>query len=737
MENQFYRHLHLVFASLSAFAFGFWLYHFGTGWPRWVNALLGVLGGLLAYGLFMVLWPLLGKTWQWVPERFRLAILAIGGSLVTVKMLGLSWPDYLYYPVAIVTALLFTLLLWGVSGRGNKLGRVLAVLLPLIALAWGLNWALAEGNDPFPDSEQYPSPEAQTALFLEDGVTKPNKRGRYMVKHFTYGSGDDQQREEYAANILYQTPTVNARRLLPEWKGKKKKWRERYWGFGVETFPLNGRVYLPVGEGPFPLVLIVHGNHSMLDYSDGGYAYLGELLASRGMVVVSVDENFINGHWSGDFMGKEMPTRAWLLLKHLEQWEQWTNDASHALYGKANMEQIMLMGHSRGGEAVSIAAAFNQLPHFPDDAREKFDFGFAIRGVVSIAPTDYRYHRQMDLEDVNYLSIQGSYDADETSFWGLRPYHRLQFSDSTNYFKAGVYIHRANHGQFNSSWGRSDFGGTFASLLNTEPIMPGEDQRQAAQVLISAFAEAVFNNDLTYRSLFMTPQSAQGIWLPKGYYLGHYSSSRHQTIQDFEEDIDLSTGKAGVQIAANQLAVWREETLTSRDGGSIENNVLVAGWDYGKEVKPDSLATYTISLPSFINGAADTVTHLVLDVGHGHWADLPDQSEEDSTDDRRLDFRIEVQDQTGQIASVLLSESGHSPQPILRTRFTKLQRLDEERFDQEHEPQLETFALPTHLFQTQSAGAVNWQQLTQIRLIFDQSPAGVALVDDIRLAVGF
>ena len=737
MKNQFYRRLHFVFAGLSAFAFGYWLYHFGTGWPSWINALLGVVGGILSYGLLTLLWPWLGKAWQWVPERFRLALLALGGSLVTVKMLGLSWPDYLYYPVAIVTTLLFTLLLWGVSAQGNKLGRGVAVLLPLLALAWGLNWALAEGNDPFPDLEQNASAKTQTALFLKDGVTKPNKHGRYVVKHFTYGSGNDQQREEYAANILYQTPTVDARRLLPEWKGKKKKWRERYWGFGVEAFPLNGRVYLPVGEGPFPLILIVHGNHSMLDYSDGGYAYLGELLASRGMIVVSVDENFINGHWSGDFMGKEMPTRAWLLLKHLEQWKQWTNDASHALYGKANMEQIMLMGHSRGGEAVSIAAAFNQLPYFPDDAREKFDFGFAIRGVVSIAPTDYRYHRQMDLKDVNYLSLQGSYDADETSFWGLRPYHRLRFDYSTNYFKAGVYIHRANHGQFNSSWGRSDFGGTFASLLNTHPIMSGEDQRLAALVFISAFAEAVFNNDLTYRSLFMTPQTAQDVWLPGGYYLGHYSSSKHLSIQDFEEDIDLSTGQAGIQLAAHRLAVWREETLASRDGGSIENNVLVAGWDYGDKVKPDSLATYTLSVPSSIINPVDTVTHLVLDVGHGRWSDLPNRSDDEADDNRFLDFRIEVEDQNRQSVSVLLSESVHSPHPVLRTRFTKLQRLDEERFDQEYEPQLETFILSTDLYQSTSGVAFNWQQLTQILLIFDQSPTGITLIDDIRLAVGF
>ena len=38
------------------------------------------------------------------------------------------------------------------------------------------------------------------------------------------------------------------------------------------------------------------------------------------------------------------------------------------------MSRITLMGHSRGGEAVAVAAAFNTLSYYPDDATIKFDF---------------------------------------------------------------------------------------------------------------------------------------------------------------------------------------------------------------------------------------------------------------------------------------------------------------------------------------------------------------------------
>ena len=63
-------------------------------------------------------------------------------------------------------------------------------------------------------------------------------------------------------------------------------------------------------------MLIVHGNHNMKEFSDPGYGYLGELLASRGFILVSVDENFLNGNIRG-----ENDARGWMLLQHLRDLE--------------------------------------------------------------------------------------------------------------------------------------------------------------------------------------------------------------------------------------------------------------------------------------------------------------------------------------------------------------------------------------------------------------------------------
>lgn len=731
MRNQLNRGLHLVYASLSALVFSISAYHFGTGLPPWQNILAGIVLGLLAYGLCYLLVLLLERLLGRISPKVRRILITTAGVLLLAQVLGFGWPTSVFYPAALVVVLLLFILVWGLTNWSKRRGMLWLVVFPVLLLAVGLVAIFIEGYDPFPDALAAPSTSGHLSLAAE-GFPNPALPGVYEVESFTYGSGTDQRRPEYADEVRYTTPSVDATRLLPAWTGKKKKWREQYWGFGVDAFPLNARVYRPKDKGLFPLVLVVHGNHSMIDYSDEGYAYLGELLASRGMIVVSVDENFINGHWSGDFRGKEMPARAWLLLKHLQQWKSWNTEQGHELFGQVDMSKIMLIGHSRGGEAVSIAAAFNELPHFPDDAQEAFDFNFNIAGVVSIAPTDYRYHRQIDLQNLNYLSLQGSYDADETSFWGLRPYHRLQFTDSLDYIKAGVYIHRANHGQFNSSWGRSDFGGTFARLLNTQPLMSGDDQREVAKLFVSAFAETIFRDRKAYQSLFLAPEVAAADWLPAGEYLGRFTSSRSQVLQDFEEDINLRSGSFDLELEANNMQIWREENLSARDGGSQENNALVLGWDYGDTTATENFATYTISLPDSLPIALDSFQHLIIDVGLGRWSDLEEVNSRQA-DSIELDFTIELLSASGEQGRSTLSQSGHLPAPALRSHFMKLPHLNQQMFSNDREIQLETFALPMVLFQTEAASIFNWRELQQIRFIFDKNPRGVVVIDNIRL----
>lgn len=716
----------LAFVLLVSGAAGF----YSSYWfPSFLLLLAGMLVGGLVYFLSLGLTWLLLRVTKPVPNFVILSLGGAIGALFLFRFFSFRWPSQIYQPTALVYLLISGILGGSLAlliknprlAPNKRRGATIATIVSVSLIICGIFWVGQEGKDVYNTSFDR---SAGTTTLASLGIKNPSESGKYSFEHFTYGSGTDQKRPAFASAVKFQSNSVDAQLLLPDWKGKKKKWRERYWGFGADAFPLNGRVWMPAGEGPFPLVLMVHGNHSMEDYSDEGYAYLGELLASQGNIAVSVDENFLNGTWSGDFRGKEMPARAWLLLKHLEQWSVWSRDANHSLYQKADLDQVALIGHSRGGEAVSIAAAFNELPFFPDNAQAVFNFRFGIKGVVAIAPTDYRYNRQMQLQNVSYLSLQGSYDADEASFFGLRQYHRVQLTDTSDYrFKAGIYIHGANHGQFNTTWDRTDFGAPYNWLLNTAPIIPRVDQEQAAKVFIGAFAQMVFHaNDggNAYRPLFQHTATA-GNWLAPGIYLGHFKDTKANILADFESEIDLAKEPNGILLKAPNTQVWKEEQLLYRNDDKQGNNGLILAWDYGDTLKTDSIASYQISFSDTFSRKAQ---QLLLTIATGDPGLL--KNKEGEMPD--LDFSISLTDTSGRVAQVVLSAI-KKVAPQLKVRYTKIAQLDKGMFKKAWEITPETFTIPFNSFDT-TAG-FNFNAVQQIRMVFDQVKKGVVVLDEI------
>jgi hypothetical protein len=589
----------------------------------------------------------------------------------------------------------------------------------------------------------------------------PGEPGQFAVTTMYYGSGTDKRRAAFRDSVTIKTKTVDATpfvSLPPE----QAKAREKDWGFGMSKVPINGRVWYPSGDGPFPLVLIVHGNHDPLDYSDPGYAYLGELLASRGFILVSVDENFINGGIRGESDG-----RAWLLLKHLEDWKRWNDSAGGPFYHKVDMTNIALMGHSRGGEAVGIAAAFNRLSHYPDDANVKFNFNFDIKSVFAIAPVDGQYKPAgvfTPIENVNYMVIQGSHDGDVSSFNGLRAYDRVKFTDGKPWFKSAFYVYRANHGQWNTVWGNKDNGPRSGRYLDLRGLLSPEQQRQFSKVVIGAFLEATLHGKSEYLPLFRDHRVA-GAWLPKTMYITRFEESGFKPLATFDEDVDVTSGTApGVKLSGDSLSTWKEAPLVLRTGNDpLNTNAVTLGWN--NHIRGDDTtklgrpASYTLSLPDSLDAAwgagAESAVYLSLaptDAKPGPRAPARDTTKKaDSTkksavkkpaakkpnpkadkDTTPVDLTVELADASGHTARLPLSHFGVPRRPL---EIHILRRADEERqrYPTQYELVPQTYVMPLADF-ARASPQFDPAHLRSIRLVFDRLVAGTVVVDDIGLS---
>ena len=589
-------------------------------------------------------------------------------------------------------------------------------------------------------------------------AANPAEPGPYDVGYLTYGSGTDRRRPEYRDSVAFRTESVDASKLVE--LGDAAKERNGYWGFTPEEFPINGRVWFPEGEGPFPLALIVHGNHDPTDFSDPGYDYLGELLASRGIILVSVDMNFINGG-----IREENDGRGWLLLKHLEAWRGFVADGENPFFEKADMDRIALMGHSRGGEAVGHAAAFNTLDRYPDDASLEFDFDFGVRSIVAIAPVDGQYlptGRLVPVENVDYMVLHGSHDGDVTSFHGLRLYQRLAFTDGDPHFKTAIYMYRANHGQWNTVWRNKDFGPRSGRILELGGLIDTEDQLEMGRVYISAFLEVTLKDNEEYLPLFRDHRVA-GEWLPETMYVTRFETSAFRPLAGFDEDIDVTTGTAeGVTITGDSLGTWRENLLALRSrnrpntSNSQGTNAVWLGWNNaveGQDEPAEVPASYALHLPEGLatdwSLSAGTTLDLLLaaldeapgpregpggddeDAGAAKTGEADDEADdetdgEDDPNDEAVDLSIRVTDAHGGTASVPLSDYGPIRKPLeIRVR----RRNDADEFGQQWELVLQSYSIPLADFEGVDPGS-----LREVRLVFDLTDAGTVVVDEIGLS---
>ncbi len=308
--------------------------------------------------------------------------------------------------------------------------------------------------------------------------------------------------------------------------------------------------------------MFAHGNHDPLSNSTPGYLYLCELLASHGIVAATIDVNFLNGGNFGENDG-----RAIVHLEHLKQFRVWNAKAGHPLSGKIDLNRLMVVGHSRGGEGVGHASYFNRLPAIqPDLAHPTVPldgsvglgpYRFNLSVVAAIAPTDGQYTPLTGPTVVPdaYFLIHGSRDGDVSNFPGYDTYNRAHAVDLANpttsdgRFKSLLWVYGANHNQFNTTWPPEG-----------APTLTRAEQEQVARVQFGALAAAVLLDRSEYREVLRDHAAASAWMPPRTLFVSQYQDPERVFLLHNQESLGAPQVSLPVQgtVAADAVATSRQ-----------------------------------------------------------------------------------------------------------------------------------------------------------------------------------
>lgn len=364
----------------------------------------------------------------------------------------------------------------------------------------------------------------------------------YNIDSFTYGvnSGDV---------ISY---SVDPSSYYQGTKGLTRWYDKQFWDIDIKL-PLKGTLYYPSKKGKYPLVLLLHGNHLAEDLSHNGYNYILKSLADKGYITVTIDQNFLNGNWTNLGKGnpKENDTRGLLLLEHIALINKWNKDKNSPIFNQVDMDNIGLIGHSRGGEGVSIAAAYNNK--------------YKIKSIVTLAPTDRQYPKTIMLNNISYMTIHGVNDGDIKVFRGKYQYNRTRFNSEDYYIKISHYIEGLNHTQFNSDWGKIDSTSLGKLYYNGLSTIKDYEQREITRVLLNNYFDITLKGKKQLLPLIIDPKLNPT--LPEIIYISDFQDSITNILYNFnnldKENILFKncTGKIGYIYDDRLLNIeWNRES---------------------------------------------------------------------------------------------------------------------------------------------------------------------------------
>lgn len=271
---------------------------------------------------------------------------------------------------------------------------------------------------------------------------------------------------------------------------------------------LNGIIAAPLeGDGPYPVVVIFHGNHPGCPIPPGdevdrwpcdpaveqpnyrGFAYLVSHLAAQGYVVLSININAENTFGFGEpTPGERLKQVVELHLNALATAAAGGNNPFGVeLAGRVDLERLVFFGHSRGGEA-GYRLAHHDGPLWPTAPERP---NGPVAGLLLIAPAIISV--ELAGSEVPMAIILPACDQDVNDQQGQYFFERARLDPEQRQWVTSVWLEAANHNFFNELL--RDEAAARPARPDCDPLLTADQQRTFITEYSVDFLTALLSND--------------------------------------------------------------------------------------------------------------------------------------------------------------------------------------------------------------------------------------------------
>ncbi|MCK5115544.1 MAG: hypothetical protein KAR44_03025 [Candidatus Aegiribacteria sp.] len=299
----------------------------------------------------------------------------------------------------------------------------------------------------------------------------------------------------------------------------------------------------------YPLIVIIHGNGH--DYTS--YDFLLEHFAKNGFIAASIDVRYFNGSFDSHGMGGQ--GRAEALFPHL--------NVINTKFGSNVQNNIGIMGHSRGGDAVVKAARINQQQAL----------GHNINAVIALAPTD-QYGTEVlgGAWSKPYFVLYGSRDGDITGgIWvsnytvpqtGFAHYDRANGSR-----KSMCFVYRATHNGFITDNHDAPWDGD--AIADMEPVTT---QQAFTKAYMNAFYRWHLKNESQWTGMFAGEWTPGSVSSTGAIFYIQYHDTTTKIVDEFEGAVNWQASTIGGTVD-------HAGTLPVNPGEGKMSAAVIAGLD--------------------------------------------------------------------------------------------------------------------------------------------------------------